>query len=190
MRSVVLLGDSIRLGYQPVVRELLADCAVWGPEENGQTSAWTLAHLDDWALARRPALLHLNCGLWDLRRDFGSTEHSVPLADYRRNVAAILARARPVTQGPVLWATITPVNEAWHNARKPFARFEGDVAAYNDVALVACREQGVAVNDLHRVVTDAGRDRLLDADGVHYTDEGYRLLGAAVAAAIRQHLAG
>ena len=39
MKSVILIGDSIRLGYQGVVRQELAGTAqVWGPAENGRDS--------------------------------------------------------------------------------------------------------------------------------------------------------
>lgn len=34
--EIVLIGDSIRMGYEPVVRAALAGRAtVWGPETNG-----------------------------------------------------------------------------------------------------------------------------------------------------------
>ena len=39
MKQVLLLGDSIRMLYQPVVGEKLSDIAeVSGPEENGRWS--------------------------------------------------------------------------------------------------------------------------------------------------------
>jgi len=47
-KLVVLVGDSIRMGYQAEVATRLADIAeVWGPEENGGNSAnlLKLAHL-------------------------------------------------------------------------------------------------------------------------------------------------
>ncbi|HEY66459.1 MAG TPA: hypothetical protein G4O02_18060 [Caldilineae bacterium] len=44
--SVVLIGDSIRMGYEPFVWEMLQGVAdVWGPEENGGTSQNVLDHL-------------------------------------------------------------------------------------------------------------------------------------------------
>ena len=34
--TVVLIGDSIRMGYQPFVTEALAgEAEIWAPEENG-----------------------------------------------------------------------------------------------------------------------------------------------------------
>jgi lysophospholipase L1-like esterase len=182
MITVVLIGDSIRMGYQETVRSQLAGWAdVWGPEENGGTSERVLANLDDWALSRPFSVLHINCGLHDLKREFGQDENAVPLEDYEKNVRAIMTRAKEATQAPVVWALTTPVNEAWHHETKPFDRFEVDVGAYNAVARDLAGELGVIVNDLFGVVTSAGRDDLLLPDGVHFKPEGYALLGGRVA---------
>ena len=49
MKQIILLGDSIRMQYQPVVGELLKDIAeVSGPEENGRWSGYTLNSLRFW----------------------------------------------------------------------------------------------------------------------------------------------
>ena len=71
MQQVLLIGDSIRMGYQETVARQLCDVAeVWGPEQNGGDSANVRAHLEEWALSRPAAVLHLNCGLHDLKRPF------------------------------------------------------------------------------------------------------------------------
>jgi isoamyl acetate esterase len=78
MKTVILIGDSIRLGYQDVVRQKLAGTAeVWGPAENGGGSRNVLRHLDSWALEKTPAVAHLNCGLHDVKQEFG---HCFPLS--------------------------------------------------------------------------------------------------------------
>ena len=49
MKQVLLLGDSIRMQYQPVVGKKLADIAeVSGPEDNGRWSGYTLNSLRFW----------------------------------------------------------------------------------------------------------------------------------------------
>ena len=89
MKHIILLGDSIRLGYQDIVRVELAEWAeIWAPEENGRDSRNILAHLDDWVIARAPDLVHLNCGLHDLKREFNATINQVPLDEYAANVRA------------------------------------------------------------------------------------------------------
>lgn len=190
LKRVVLVGDSIRMGYQEAVRRELAGLAdIWAPAENGGNSENVLAHLDEWVISRQPDILHLNCGLHDLKKEFGAQQAAVPLERYRANLEAIFRRLTEETpRTRLIWATTTPVNEAWHHANKPFDRFEADVLAYNRVALEVCQQFAVPVNDLYCVIMEAGRDALLTLDGVHFGEAGKDLLGKAVAGAIRQYL--
>jgi lysophospholipase L1-like esterase len=188
MVKVVLIGDSIRVGYQEVVaQELDTEAEVWGPKDGG-TSAYVLVHLDDWVIQRKPEIVHLNCGLHDLRTDRVSKEKAVPLAQYAENIDRIFARIQRETDATMIWASTTPVNEKWHTREKPFDSHEADVAAYNRAAREVAERMAVPVNDLFEVVMRAGRDRLLSPDGIHFTKEGSVLLGKEVAAAIRTRL--
>jgi lysophospholipase L1-like esterase len=191
MTTVVLIGDSIRMGYESAVRRELAGVAeVWTPEENGGTSANVLLHLDKWVVKRRPDIVHVNCGLHDLARSFGSGVPRVDLAQYANNVKAIAGRILAETGAALIWATTTPVNERRHRATKDFDRFEADVDAYNAAAIAVAGTLRVRVNDLYAEVMRSERDRLLLADGVHFSEEGYALLGRAVSDAIRAEMAG
>ena len=67
--AVLLIGDSIRAGYQPFVAEALRGVAeVVSGADYGGTSAHIRANLDGWLRVRRYDLVHLNCGLHDLAR--------------------------------------------------------------------------------------------------------------------------
>ncbi len=185
MAKAILVGDSIRMGYQEFVRARCAGSTeVWGPAENGGNSRNVLAHLEEWVLDRRPDLVHVNAGLHDIRHEFGAPENAVPLPEYRLNVTQILRRIKSETDAHVVWATMTPVNQKRHHETKGFDRFTDDVLAYNRAAVEICQDLEVPVDNLYEVVMDAGADRLLLPDGVHFTEEGYRLLADAVANAI------
>lgn len=185
MRKAVLIGDSIRAGYQDTVREQLRGAVeIWEPAENGGNSRNVLAHLDAWAISRSPDVIHINCGLHDLRRQFGQDDPAVPLQEYGENVRAILTRLQSETDATVLWASTTPVNEVWHHNKKRFDRFEADVDAYNAAARGIACELGIQINDLFSVVRKVGRDNLLQPDGVHFIPAGCALLGKHVADAI------
>lgn len=189
MKSVVLIGDSIRMGYEEAVKLHLADAAsIWTPKQNGGNSANVLKNLDDWAISQKPDVVHINCGLHDLRKEFDAEESAIPLPQYTDNVRSILTRLKNETSAKVLFALTTPVNEKWHHERKGFDRFEADVDAYNKAASSVAQELDVEIDDLFKVVMDAGRDDIMSQDGVHYTDEGYRVLGKAVAAFLRPFL--
>ena len=189
MKQVILIGDSIRMGYQPVVAAALRGAAeVWGPEQNGGDSANVLAHLDEWVIDRQPDIVHANAGLHDMKRPFGARRNQVPLDQYRANLETIFRRIQDETHGILVWAKTTPVNEQWHHQRKGFDRFEADVEAYNGAAVALAAAAGVEVDDLCRAVLEGGRDRVLADDGVHFTPRGYNLLGKAVADCLRAHL--
>ena len=186
MKAIVLIGDSIRVGYQEKVREQLADYAhVRAPEVNGGDSDKVLAHLDEWVLSRRVDVVHINCGLHDIKRSEQDAT-AVPLSRYTENLRSILTRLKAETEAIVVWASTTPVNQERHHNIKGFDRFEADVVTYNAAASEICREFGVAVNDLFSLINSAGRDDLLSEDGVHFKPEGYALLGENVAACIKR----
>jgi lysophospholipase L1-like esterase len=195
MKRVILLGDSIRMGYEGVVRAELADAAhVWAPVENGQHSVHLLMNFWGWVVSQQPDVLHLNAGLWDMRRVVrGESEGVVSLDAYRANVARLIRLAKEHTRARIVWATTTPVNaeasERTHRQKGMAGRDAANVARYNAVAVEVARAAGVVVDDLHAVVCGAGQAALQDPDGVHFTSAGYDVLGRAVAACLRVELA-
>ena len=179
--DLVLIGDSIRMGYQSRARECLDSIDIWSPEANGGDSANILGHLDEWVDTHTPYLVHLNCGLHDLKKPFDSGLAQVGLAAYRHNVEQIFERILR-SGAQLVWANTTPVDEDLHHRNKGFDRFGADIDAYNAAAAEVAVAHDVPVNDLHAVIEQVGRSRLLREDGVHFSEEGSRLLGEAVAA--------
>lgn len=72
MKQILLLGDSLRMGYEPIVRRMLEGRAqVSGPEENGRWAGYTLNSLRFWIPnLPKPDIIHWNNGLWDLGDDY------------------------------------------------------------------------------------------------------------------------
>ena len=54
---------------------------------------------------------------------------------------------------------------------------------------VIVSEAGIPIDDLHALIHDAGPQRYLRTDGVHFSEEGYALLGEAVAKAVLDAIA-
>ncbi|HET6427968.1 MAG TPA: SGNH/GDSL hydrolase family protein [Phycisphaerae bacterium] len=182
---ILIIGDSISIGYTPFVSEMLSGRAEVGHNDgNGGDARNVRAHLDEWLAEFRAQIVHLNCGLHDIKVPFDSDARQVPLAEYRRHLTWVADRlkASPVT---AIWASSTPVVEAWHHQRKEFDRFNADVDAYNAAAAEIMTAAGIAVNDLHSIVAAAGPEKLLSPDGVHFPDPGYRMLAEKVAACLR-----
>ena len=182
---ILIIGDSISIGYTPFVAEMLAGHGRIGHNPgNGGDSRNVRANLDAW-LAESPAeIVHVNCGLHDIKVAFDSDARQVPLAEYRDNLSWIADRLSACDAAPI-WAATTPVVEAWHHQRKAFDRFNADVDAYNAAAAEIMGGAGIAVNDLHAVIQAAGPEKLLSPDGVHFSEAGYRLLAEKVVECLR-----
>ena len=187
---VVLVGDSIRLGYAPEVAERLAGKAVViSPPENGGDSANVLAHLDEWVLRQKPDVVHLNCGLHDLKRSKTDGHHQVELDRYAENLRRIVARIREGTDAALVFADTTPILDERHARRgADFDRTEADVRRYNAAAVAVMGELGVPVHDLHWVVEQGGPETMLGPDGTHYTAAGSDRLAEAVADCVLRQL--
>ncbi len=184
---VLIIGDSISMqgGYFPGVVERLGERSrvVHNPG-NGGDSANVLAHLDEWVAAADPDIIHFNCGLHDLKVDRKLQTRQQPPDVYETNLREIVRRLKQKEGVRLVFALTTPVNEAWHRSNKAFDRREPDVEHYNAIARQVMSEHGIPINDLHRVIADAGPDRCLKPDGVHMNADGNRLLADAVVAAI------
>jgi dienelactone hydrolase/lysophospholipase L1-like esterase len=187
--KVVLIGDSIRLGYAPKVIERLEGRAiVVSLPANGGDSANVLAHLDE-SIREQPDVIHVNCGLHDLKRLKADGTHQVELDRYAENLKKIVARLRAETKAALVFANTTPIIDARHALRKAdFDRVEADVKRYNETAEKVMREAGVPVHDLHWVVEQGGAETMLGRDGTHYTPAASDRLAEAVADVVLRHL--
>lgn len=188
--KVVLLGDSIRLGYAPLVaKRLEGKAVVISTPANGGDSANVLKNLDEWVIREKPALVHFNCGLHDLKLSKKTKQHQVEQGQYEANLKEIVARIRKETAAAIVFANTTPIIDERHAKRGgDFDRLEADVERYNAAALRLLREAGVPVHDLHWVVDKGDRNKLLGNDGTHYTREGYERLAEAVADCVLRQL--
>ena len=190
--QVILLGDSIRAGYQKVaIRELQGAAEVWAPEENCAHTAHTLARLDVWLQGKTPALIHINAGLHDMWiNDDGTIRHS--LETYSANLEAIFSRLKRVPGATIIFALTTPVDQQRQASSPGYGRIvrnNKDIPRYNAEVRRLARKHEILVNDLYAAVENAGTDRLIGQDGVHFNPAGYEVLGRAVAAKVRQCLA-
>ncbi len=195
--KICLLGDSIRMGYAPFVEEILKEKALFfSPTENGGDSINLLKYLHLWVQAQKPEIVHLNCGLHDLKTlayGAGPKDNLVPIHQYKENVGRILnfiSKYQP--EAKVVWATITPIDEIKahesHSKWKDFDRYEESVLAYNEAAKAICRETKTEVNDLFAFCKANKIQGSQEPDGVHFTSEGSRKLGEEVARVLATHL--
>lgn len=177
---VLIIGDSISIGYTPFVRASLKGVAnVHRVFENGGPTSRGLMQLSTWLGSGHWDVIHFNWGLHDLKRD-ESKQVQVPIRDYERNLRTLVAKLK-ATGAKLVFATTTPVPGRTSN------RTEEDVVAYNAVAVRVMHELGVPLDDLHAFALPQLATIQLPKN-VHYTSKGYEALAGPVTAAIRTQL--
>jgi len=187
---VVLIGDSICLDYAPKVAARLAGKAiVISPPDNGGDSGHVLEHLDEWVIRQKPDVVHLSCGLHDLKRAKSDGRYRVELDRYEANLRRIVARVRGETGAALVFANTTPILDERHARRGlDFGRTGADVRRYNAAARRALGEAGVPIHDLHGLVQGAEPEVMLGPDGTHFTPAGTDRLAEAVADCVARQI--
>ncbi|HBQ63541.1 MAG TPA: hypothetical protein DD727_01150 [Clostridiales bacterium] len=178
MKKVLLIGDSIRIGYQPEVQRQLA--GIWevaGPKENCMFSGYTLKMIRRWLEEFGPVdVVHWNNGIWDVGRHTDG-EVFTPLPYYLDNLTRTLRVLKSVGIR-VVWASTTPVNDAHPNIRN------ADILRYNCASGQLMADNGIPVNDLHAVVSRNIDMYISGTDFVHLSPEGVAVCAEAVGKAL------
>ena len=179
---VLLIGDSISMGYTQPTQELLKDKAeVERVLENGGPTIRGLEMLGQWLGDGAWDIIHFNFGLHDLVI-MEDGKHQVPIEEYEQNLRE-LVRQLQATGARLIWASTTPVPEG---DVAPF-RGDQDAIAYNAVAKQIMDDSGITINDLY-AKTLPRLAELLQPVNVHFTEHGSEVLGEWVAASIEAEL--
>jgi hypothetical protein len=190
--KVLILGDSISIGYTPVVKELLKEKAdVTRPAVNCQGTTLGVQKVDEWIGDVVWDLIHFNFGLHDLKHvdpvtRINSSKVEDPqqadLKQYKKNLEEIVKKLK-VTKAKLIFATTTPYPD---QPEGPYRKAE-DVIEYNKIALKIMRKYKVPINDLYGFVLP-DMERLLLPNNVHFKKDGNAVLGKKVADTIQSFL--
>lgn len=188
--KVLIIGDSISIGYTPFVNEMLkGEAAITHNRGNAQHTAFALTNLNAWIGKTKWDVIHFNWGLHDLcyknpqsknpnQRDKVNGKILVPIDQYERNLETLVTRLEQ-TGAKLIWASTTLVPEGEDG------RFVGDDLKYNAIAERVMKKHGIRINDLHALSGKFPPELFTAPGNVHYTPEGYRKLAAQVVEEIR-----
>ena len=189
--NVLIIGDSISIGYTEVVSAKLAGKAnVIHNPGNAQGTKLGLEKLKEWLGDTKWDVIHFNWGLHDLKRVKPETGENfndpndprqADLETYAANLE-ILVKQLKATGAKLIFATTTP----FPAGVKPF-RLPEDAARYNAAALGVIRANNIQVNDLHELVLPK-LNALQKRRNVHFNEEGSKVLGEQVAEVIQTAL--
>lgn len=173
-QRIVFIGDSITDGhtYPLLVRQALAEahrpvpvCINAGIA--GDTAAGMQKRIERDVLPHRPTLVTLSVGINDVFR-------KITPADYEADVAAIAERLQK-DKVPMLLFTTTILGPK-------HAEQEKRLEEYNAVLHRIADKHGFRIAEVNQRMQEARRqdDRLLEADDVHLSFAGYRVMARAV----------
>jgi acyl-CoA thioesterase-1 len=181
---VLIVGDSISIGYTPFVEKQLAGKAVVAHNPaNAGTSGNGVFMMDSWLDAKQGKwdVIHFNFGLHDLKR-MSDGQRQVEPAQYERYLRLFVERLKK-TGAKLVFATTTPVPEG--KVSPP--RVPADVTAYNEIAVRVMKENNIAVDDLYSLALAHLAEWQIPVN-VHYKPEGYEGLARQVTRAVTEQL--
>ncbi|MCH9656838.1 MAG: SGNH/GDSL hydrolase family protein [Planctomycetes bacterium] len=165
---VLLIGDSISIGYTVTVRKQLAGKAnvLRVPENAGQSSKG-VERLSHWLSLQKWDVIHFNWGLHDCFR-------KIPLDQYKTNLKTLI-KILKATNAKLIWANTTPIPE-----NNPWGAIAGIEKKYNSAAKEIMLNNGILINDLHTcIASDFSKYNVKPGD-VHLKSTGSTLLGMQV----------
>ncbi len=190
---VLLIGDSISIGYTVPVRALLKGKAnVHRPRTNCGPTTRGLAQIDAWLETggkdKKWDVIHFNWGLHDLKYindkgglvDVDKGKQQVPIDQYEANLRKLVKRLKK-TGATLIWCSTTPVPKGAKG------RVVGDSVKYNAAAARVMKAEGVATNDLYTFAYER-QDKIMRKANVHFTPEGSKVLGKRVVEVISPNL--
>lgn len=193
--KILIIGDSISIGYTPFVKENLKDRAlVVHNKGNAEHSGTGLLKLKDWLGNEDWDIIQFNWGLWDLcyrhpdskvqgTRDKINGKITYSLTEYEKNLREIIKILKP-TNAKLIFVTTSYVPE------KEAGRFKGDEIKYNEIAKKVMMENDILINDIHPA-SEKIHSKHKKAEGdVHYTPEGYKLLADEIISYIQKEING
>ena len=189
--KVLIIGDSISIGYFEPARQLLeCKALVYHNPGNAQHTANGLAKLDTWLGTTKWDVIHFNFGLHDIKYvdqagkavsvDKGTQQ--IPIDQYEKNLEQLAVKLKK-TGAKLIFATTTPVPQG------AASRVKGDADRYNTAAKKIMKKHRIAVNDLYEYARPR-LDEIQRKQNVHFHEEGSRLLAEQVAASILKALEG
>ncbi len=192
--KVLIIGDSISIGYTPfVTKELKNKATVIHNPGNAQHSGNGLKKIKNWIGEEQWDVIQFNWGLWDLcYRDKNSKEQgnrdkihgkiTYNLEDYKANLEAIVLILKETTKAKLIFVTTSYVPE------KEVGRYSNDPIKYNAVAKKLMNKHGILVNDIYEKSIPIHKKYGLGTDDVHYTKEGYQKLSELIVKVLQKEI--
>jgi len=196
--NVLIIGDSISIGYTPFIKEIISFRANVsrpmqedGKPENCQGTTNGVKNIKRWIGDTKWDIIHFNFGLHDLKhvepvtgKNSNNPDHpqQADLKQYKINLKEIVEVLK-TTEAKLIFATTTPYpDDVGAPLRKP-----GMPEKYNQAAIKIMNKNGITINNLYAFMQPRMAE-LQRPKNVHFTQEGSRALAEKVAERIIEAL--
>lgn len=191
--KVLIIGDSISIGYFPYIKEELTDVAILTHNPgNAEYTGTGLKKVRQWLGTEKWDIIQFNWGLWDLAYRSPTANNPMTLnkkngkvtstpEEYARNLDSLVQILKG-THAKLIFVTTTYV------PRKEPGRYTEDAKKYNKIAEKIMKANGVFVNDVYARSEKIHEKYGLGDKNVHYTKEGYRHLAKYITGFLRKEL--
>lgn len=177
IKNMLIIGDSISIGYTPYVQENLSQENYLvrrivngrGTPENARYSTHGAEHIDRWLSQYGVEMwdvVTFNHGLHDLHDEVATDINAYK--DALREVAIKIKAKSKLA----IFINTTTVNDVGGRHRE-----NANVLIYNDAAIEVMEELDIPVIDLYSVSVNIFH---MIYDDVHFSEEGYSILGNAL----------
>ena len=185
--KILIIGDSISIGYTPFVKKYFSDRAlVLHNTGNAEHTGTGLSKIEEWLGKEDWEIIQFNWGLWDLcyrhpeSKEYGNRDKingkpEFSLDQYASNLDSLVTIIKKSTNAKLIFVTTTYV------PKEEPGRYESDVQKYNDAAKKVMNKHSVMVNDIYEESITIHRDFGIGSNDVHYNKQGYEKLGELIA---------
>lgn len=188
VKNVLIIGDSISIGYTSFVEKALApDVIIMHNPGNGGSTIRGTENIEKWLDNKQWDVIIFNFGLHDLvykdqdnKYDVINGKVSVSLEEYKKNLEAIIVKLKETTATLIFVnTTVVPENSVGRKVEDP--------AKYNEVAQEVMFRNGIQVVDLY-TASLLIHPQNSQQGNVHYTPVGYEQLATHIIKIIKNIL--
>jgi len=178
---VLLIGDSISIGYTLPTRAILAGKAnVHRPATNCGNTTRCLRCIDEWLGDGSWDVIHFNFGIHDIKCPKRDGVNQTHIDQYKKNLQDVITRLKK-TGATLIWCSTMQSPEAVCGAPAV------DFVTYNAAAKKIMEVNGIPINDLHAFSLPRLKEIQIPVNS-HFHAKGSKLLAGQVAAASQEAL--
>jgi len=170
---ILIIGDSISIGYFPFVKKTLeSEAEIIHNPGNAENTTTGLDSIQKW--------LGIESKAYGRRDKINGVQDNSP-EDYSKKLEKLVVLLNQ-TKAKLIFVTTTAVPE-----EEP-GRNVKDVELYNSIARKIMKKYKVAVNDLYKPSIAIHKEYGLGNNDVHYNKEGYEKLSGYVSRYLKKYL--